>query len=34
MIIHLDQVVFHIQPASRFRFHGNKNRLSASKCLQ
>jgi len=25
---------FCIKPASRFRFHGNKSHLSASKCLQ
>jgi len=29
-----NQVIFHIKPTSRFRFHGNKSRLSASKCLQ
>jgi len=27
-------VTFHIKPASRFRFHGNLIRLSASKYLQ
>ena len=29
-----DHVIFHINPASRFRFRGSKSRLSALKCLQ
>ena len=29
-----DKLIFHIKQASRFRFHANKSRLSASKCLQ
>jgi len=28
-----DQVIFHIKPVSRFRFHGNKSRLSVAKGL-
>jgi len=29
-----DKPIFHIKQTSGYRFHGNKSRLPASKCLQ
>jgi len=34
MIIHKSSNLANFKPASRLRFRGNNNRLSASKCLQ